>query len=230
MDRPQRAQQYSSTANGERSNQVRLRPWREHWTEHKRQHKGLHWEQVRVVVVVYMTTNTQGPGLSENPNPNISTTYSRDELNNPSFSLFWKVLFKPFTFPQSDADEFQHHGAVHSSLPHCSQLSSPLHWTIIIYPLKATSYPPKAPQYCDWICHHASHFIQASSITKFTLQSFSRHSYPERLTWAIRVKCIAQGHIGRFFHLVGSGIRTSALSVTGPTLLTDTLPASPDTR
>lgn len=44
--------------------------------------EALQGEQVRVVVVVYMTTNTQGPGLSENPNPNISTTYSRDELNN----------------------------------------------------------------------------------------------------------------------------------------------------
>lgn len=29
--------------------------------------------------------------------------------------------------------------------------------------------------------------------------TFCRRSYPEQLTWAIRFKCLAQGHIDRFF-------------------------------
>ena len=41
------------------------------------------------------------------------------------------------------------------------------------------------------------------------------------LSGAFRVKCLAQ-----IFHLVGSGIQTNNLSVTGPTLLTARLPAT----
>lgn len=39
----------------------------------------------------------------------------------------------------------------------------------------------------------------------FTFLSFSRFSYPERLTEAIKVKCLDQGHIVRFFTLFGRG-------------------------
>jgi hypothetical protein len=38
-----------------------------------------------------------------------------------------------------------------------------------------------------------------------------------------RTKCLAQGHIGRFVDLVGSGIQTNNLSVTGLTIQTSNL-------
>jgi hypothetical protein len=57
------------------------------------------------------------------------------------------------------------------------------------------------------------------------LLSFGRYSYPKQLTGAIIVKCLAQGHI-QIFHLAGSMNRTTDLSVTGPTLLSDRLPAA----
>jgi hypothetical protein len=42
-------------------------------------------------------------------------------------------------------------------------------------------------------------------------QSFSRRSKPEQYTDKIRVKCVAQGHIERFFLIVGSGIQSCDL-------------------
>ena len=70
-----------------------------------------------------------------------------------------------------------------------------------------------------------SHRTVFSLSSLLTLWLFSRHRYPEQLTGAIRVKCLAQGHIN-IFQLVVSGIRTSDHSVTGPTRLTARLPAA----
>jgi hypothetical protein len=56
------------------------------------------------------------------------------------------------------------------------------------------------------------------SIYIFTFESFSRRSYQERLTGEIKVKCLAQGHITRFFtYSSWLGIQTRDLSVTFPT-------------
>ena len=56
-------------------------------------------------------------------------------------------------------------------------------------------------------------------ITTFTFESFSRCSYPEQLTGAIRVKFLTPRAYQHIFHRVGSGVQTSDLSVTGPTRL-----------
>ena len=56
--------------------------------------------------------------------------------------------------------------------------------------------------------------------TELTLHlHFTRCSYPEQLTGANRVKCVAQGH-RQICHVVGKGIQTNNLSVAGPMLIT----------
>lgn len=42
-------------------------------------------------------------------------------------------------------------------------------------------------------CHTNLHFLCTCSTKYFTMKFFSRHSYPDRLTGAIGVKCLAQG-------------------------------------
>lgn len=70
-------------------------------------------------------------------------------------------------------------------------------------------------------CHRFDRSVQICTC----LLSFGSYSYPKQLTGAIIVKCLAQGHI-QIFHLAVSGIRTTDLSVTGPTFLSDRLPAA----
>lgn len=48
---------------------------------------------------------------------------------------------------------------------------------------------------------------------------------PERLTGAMRVKCLPQGHIERFVHLVGSGFKPATFLFTVQTLVTARLPS-----
>jgi hypothetical protein len=51
-----------------------------------------------------------------------------------------------------------------------------------------------------------------------------------RATYSSNYTCIAQGHIDRIFDLLGSGIRTSDLSVICPTFLTASLLAAPKSK
>lgn len=70
-----------------------------------------------------------------------------------------------------------------------------------------------------------SHFAQPLLIREVQgVALIDIHVIGARGEVVVGVKCLAQGQNRRFFHLPGSGIRTSDLSVTVPTLLTARLP------